>query len=269
MFVRKIDARFRILVEVIGDTIFFVRRENEATEAIPAVYGYGHTFPEAYTSWDSEVRGSESCQRLVRYTFDGMECVVRFESDGYLPSLLPPKSKSGGNRQMNVKDEGEEGLLKALGGSSISTAASAKDKPLTVLPGGDDVPQQAVFDLKTRTIRKKEQEEEIIAEQLSRLWVSQTPNFVLAYHRQGKFEDIEIKDLRNEVDEWESENEEVLRRFAVLLRKICNLARNSEDGRIEIRRCEGQVGVLEIREPGGEVGDALSREVRERWVRVE
>lgn len=35
-------------VEVIGRTVFFMRRENAHDEVIPNVYGYGHTFPEAY-----------------------------------------------------------------------------------------------------------------------------------------------------------------------------------------------------------------------------
>jgi hypothetical protein len=49
---------------VIGDTVF-VRREKSPTQVIKDVRGYGHTFPENYTSWDAETRGSISPQRII------------------------------------------------------------------------------------------------------------------------------------------------------------------------------------------------------------
>ncbi|KAJ5504067.1 hypothetical protein N7463_006941 [Penicillium fimorum] len=83
------DKPFRMLVEVLGNTVFFIRRENSPTEMIPDVYGYGHTFPEAYTTWSARVGGSESHQRVMEYKFAGMQCLIRFEADGFLPDLVP------------------------------------------------------------------------------------------------------------------------------------------------------------------------------------
>jgi hypothetical protein len=40
---------FRFDVDLIGDTVFFVRRENSPTGVIKDVRGYGHTFPENIT----------------------------------------------------------------------------------------------------------------------------------------------------------------------------------------------------------------------------
>lgn len=65
-FVSGEEKQFRILVEAIGDSVFFERRENSPTELIPNVRGFGHTFPEAYTSWDAEVKGSISHQRIIK-----------------------------------------------------------------------------------------------------------------------------------------------------------------------------------------------------------
>jgi DNA-directed RNA polymerase subunit H (RpoH/RPB5) len=42
----KIARIFRMIVELVGQTVFLVRRENSPTERIPNVRGYGHTFPE-------------------------------------------------------------------------------------------------------------------------------------------------------------------------------------------------------------------------------
>lgn len=64
-FARNIDKKFRMIVECVGSTVFFIRRENSPTQTIPDVRGYGHTFPEAYTTWDAAVRGSETHQRVI------------------------------------------------------------------------------------------------------------------------------------------------------------------------------------------------------------
>jgi hypothetical protein len=89
-FSRNVDLseKYRIIVEVVGSMVFFIRRENSPTQKIPGVRGYGHTFPEAYTTWDKEVQGSESHQRIIKYNFAGLTCLVRFEGDGYHPDMV-------------------------------------------------------------------------------------------------------------------------------------------------------------------------------------
>jgi hypothetical protein len=87
-FVRGADDPFRMLVQVLGKTVFFIRRENSPTETIPGIRGYGHTFPETYTTWNENVGGSKSHQRVVEYKFADMQCLIRFEPDGFLPDLV-------------------------------------------------------------------------------------------------------------------------------------------------------------------------------------
>lgn len=50
-FVRNVDASFRMVLQVVGSTVFLGRKKRSPTELMQGVYGYGHTFPEAYTSW--------------------------------------------------------------------------------------------------------------------------------------------------------------------------------------------------------------------------
>ncbi|OBT60337.1 hypothetical protein VE03_10357 [Pseudogymnoascus sp. 23342-1-I1] len=83
-FARSESRPFRFDVDVIGDTVLFIRRENSPTELISDLRGYGHTFPEAYTTWDSEVRGSCSHQRIIQYEFGGLTFLIRTETDGYV-----------------------------------------------------------------------------------------------------------------------------------------------------------------------------------------
>jgi len=145
-----------MLIEVVGDTVFFLRRENSPTELIPGVHGFGHTFPEAYTTWASEVGGSESHQRVLSYTFAALKFLVRFEADGYLPDVKPVKTAKW-LQGTNYSDNTHESLLPALVDTTISQNKSSDlvNGNLTVSHGGTEVPQAAIFDLKTRSMRKK------------------------------------------------------------------------------------------------------------------
>jgi hypothetical protein len=261
-FVRKVDKPFRMLVEAVGDTVFLVRRENSPTELIPNVKGFGHTFPEEYTTWEADVKTSESHQRIVGYVFGGLDCLVRFEADGYHRDLVPGGLGVGGGPTPAERVSFDDMLASALDESTIAARPSAQDKPLTVTRGGQRIPQSSSFDLKTRSIRRKD--EDILADELPRLWVSQIPNFILAYHASGVFEEIQTRNVRHEIEGWERENEDTLRRFAVLLRKIVAFARGRQDRKFEIRHRE--VDVLELREQGEEVGHTLSATAEARWV---
>ena len=84
-FVRGENKSFRMIVEVVQNMVLLIRRENSPREVMQDVRGYGHTMPEAYTTWRRDVKGSESHQRIIRYKFAGLDCLVRFEADGYLP----------------------------------------------------------------------------------------------------------------------------------------------------------------------------------------
>ena len=87
-FVRRVDKPFRFFVEVVGNTVFFTRHENSPTQLVEGVKDYGHTFPEAYSTWDADVKGSASHQRLLKYDFAGLDCILRFECDGYIKSKV-------------------------------------------------------------------------------------------------------------------------------------------------------------------------------------
>ena len=261
-FVRKVDKSFRILVEAVGDTVFFVRRENSPTELIPGVTGFGHTFPEAYTTWEAEVKRSVSHQRIIRYELGGLDCIVRFEADGYHKDLVSRGSEVGQQVNPPKADTSKDTLASALFNSAIDDHLPTRDKPLNVIHGGQEILLAAVFDLKTRSIRKKDQD--TLGEELPRLWLAQLSNFILAYHTSGIFEEIQILDVHHDVEDWERENKDTIRRFAVLLRKIVAFARSTTDRKIEVRSSE--VNVLELREQTGDARQTLPAVVEARWI---
>ncbi|KAJ6117875.1 hypothetical protein N7523_005783 [Penicillium sp. IBT 18751x] len=235
---------FQDACRVVGNTVFFIRREVSPTEAIPDVRGYGHTFPEAYTTWTASVQGSESHQRLVNYEFDGMNCIVRFEVDGFLPDMIVEDLKVQKDQTSKTGDGKVDDLVSSIQGR------------------GRYIPQRAVFDLKTRSIKRMDIR--TVEEELPRLWIRQISNFVLAYHTFGKFNDIRVQDVREELKRWEESQQSALVRFASLLHMVVSFSRSADNGKFEIEHEEGEK-VLNFREPGGIVNSVLPTSLASKW----
>ncbi|RMD40199.1 hypothetical protein DV735_g4934, partial [Chaetothyriales sp. CBS 134920] len=230
-FVCGIEKDFRIILASVGTTVFLLRRENSPTTLIPDVRGYGHTFPEEYTTWESEVKNSVSHQRIIQYRFGGFNLLVRFEVDGYEPredvtEALEPR----------VPDENK--LI-----SSLSTAS--------------------IFEIKTRSVGKRDRHEIDIQDFIPRLWVSQISRLVLAYHDQGLFdENISIRDMGPDITEWEAKNAAELSGLASLLNELVQISRDSETS-LEI--CRSGTGPLEIRRLAIDGVEAPPSRLREAW----
>ncbi|PYI04382.1 hypothetical protein BO78DRAFT_431434 [Aspergillus sclerotiicarbonarius CBS 121057] len=262
-FIRKVDKKFRMIVETVGTTVFFIRREDSPTQTISDVRGYGHTFPETYTTWDPAVKGSESHQRILRYNFSGMTCLVRFKGDGYLPepdTTTPPQ-----NRDHDTSTETLSQTLTSLLSTSTLTPHDPEPNPssLTIQTSGHTIPQSAVFDLKTRSFYKNTTT--ILSEEMTRLWISQIPNFILAIHKYGTFNDIHIMNIKPEMQKWEDEHLSTLQKLGSLLRKLSSFALGQPDGRFEIVHEEGSEE-LEIREVVEGVERVLPETLHDRWV---
>ncbi|PLB48658.1 hypothetical protein P170DRAFT_357450 [Aspergillus steynii IBT 23096] len=254
-FVRGLDVKFRILVEAVGSTVFFLRRDGSPTDVIPGVRGFGHTFPESYTSWDRAVKGSESHQRIVQYRFGDVECVVRFEADGYLPDRCDEQTSAP-----DTSANDHSALPSLLQQTTVSSHEPEDTTSLTILDGGHSIPQAAIFDLKTRSFKRKD--DDILAEIVPRLWVSQIPNSVLAFHRYGKFHDIRIQDTRPAIQAWEQKESETLRQFHGLLGQLIGFVHGQPDGRFEIVR-EERGDSLELREVTPRVNHVIPDELKE------
>ena len=256
-FVRQVDKPFRFDVELVGDTVFFVRKENDPKEIIEGVRGYGHTFPEAYTTWDEDVKGSETHQRVVRYKLGDLDCMVRFECDGYLPSNQK-STDSKSFQTSSVKD-----LVTALAGSEMCTKVYSPESALTINTGGFKIDQDSIFDLKTRSGRYRKEID--MQDVYPLLWLKQIPNFIIAYHDgAGLFEDIRVQNVKKDIDMWEKENKSAIRRLVILLRRIIEVARNNRNDVLEVY-CPS-VDVLEIRKQHGEGSHALPLVLATEWI---
>lgn len=267
-FIRGEDRQFRILVEIVEGTVFFIRRES--TTFIPDVKGYGHSFPEAYTTWEGEVKGSVSHQRVISYRFGGLGFLLRFEGDGYLVDVDEVVTADGDHKSSSDFDATHtvDELAAELDRNRVTAAQPTHGDSPKIIHAGNLVSQDRIFDLKTRSVRRKEAErfEDTFGEQLPRLWVSQIPKFILAYHKHGLFEEIGIRDARSDVKSWEKDHVDVLSRLAALFHRIVGLVRSRPDGKLELRH--ETVGMLEVREQLADAGDALSAPVKTLWAKA-
>lgn len=259
-FIRGEERPFRMLVEIVGGVVHLIRRENSPTETIPNVKGFGHTFPEAYTTWDADVRGSVSHQRLLHYDFGGLSCIVRHEGDGYLEDKLTVASK-GAIPCTRAEVESLDNLVSQMNDATIGLKIPGYSPSLHLQQAGFAVPQSAVFELKTRWIARKG--EDFLGEQLPRMWVAQVPNFILAYHDKGVFNEIEVMDVSQKIKVWEQSTNKELSQLAALLHHIMDLARSSRDGKLEVIRQEG--GKLEMRAQSTGAPTAFSKAIMIRW----
>lgn len=268
-FIRGEDKQFRMLVELVGETVFFIRRENTPRELIPGVKGYGHTFPEAYTSWDALVRGSSSHQRVLSYQFGGLDFLVRFEGDGYIADEDDKNNDGHQGLSRPAKlgtDEAVDELSATLADNHVTLSALDNGNlDLKVIHAGSLLQQDRIFELKTRSVRRKEAQtfEDTLKDQLPRLWVAQIPRFILAYHNRGTFEEISVIDVQDDIRAWERDHVDVLSHLAALIDHIIDLTRARPDSKLELRH--DAVGILEVRQPLSDAGDALSVSARRLW----
>ncbi|TAQ88241.1 hypothetical protein B7494_g3416 [Chlorociboria aeruginascens] len=210
---------FRFDVDLVGDTVFFIRRENSPTELITDLKGCGHTFPERYTTWDSDVRNSCSHQRIIGYDFAGINFLVRSESDGYMRTGQP--SSASTNSETSI----EEAF-----GTLLGNQASVSNEQLCIKRKGIKVPQSQIFDIKTRWKYNLFDMEDI----LPRLWLNQTGKFLLAYQESGVFDHPQITDVKKDVDKWEKNNSILLGRFHSVVRRIVDVVRDSKTPQVEV-----------------------------------
>jgi hypothetical protein len=263
-FARGINKAFRFDVEVVGKTVFFIRKENDPKEVIKDIRGFGHTFPEAYTTWDYSVKGSETHQRIIKYDFGGLECLVRFESDGYIEEtpavndIAPVQTAAD-----------QDGLLLALQRAAISqpsNAILATPNALKIKHDGSVVSQDAIFDMKTRS--GKHGKEIDMADIHPALWIKQISKFIVAYHDgHGLFQDIRVQDVKSDVQTWVQDNRDGIRRFATLLNEIVEVAKSNRNQLLEVY-CSG-TDRLEIRNQYGGGVHALPADLIGRWEELE
>lgn len=78
----------RFEVEIIGDTMFFIRWNFNNAYMVDEREGkgpaYGYSTPQELTAYDKEFEGSTPHHRILEHNLGGMKCFVRFEVDAVI-----------------------------------------------------------------------------------------------------------------------------------------------------------------------------------------
>ena len=234
-FVSINSKTFEMDVEIIGGKALFVRKEKKNTEVITEFRGFGYSFPDEYTRWDSAVKGSSSHHRLLKYDFAGLTYLLRFESSGCLEgdgggAEIASSLQHKGQREGSTADQTllEPSDLSLTIGEKLPLA---NRDGLLVRNAGREVDQGAMIEIKTRAVHKVLDMEAV----LPRLWMSQTSNLVAAYHKGGRFDDVQLLQLGQDIDDWEERNYANLQKLNGLVRRIIDTVKNTTSMKCRVR----------------------------------
>ncbi|KAL1850356.1 hypothetical protein Plec18167_008826 [Paecilomyces lecythidis] len=228
---------FTINVEFINNTAIFCRTETQVSQFIgPHEFmGFGHEFEKAYTT--NQVDGSTGHHGVISYRFNDLKLIVRYETDGYVDKTSKTSTRSV-EREKDTLSSMLESLSLAPSKNAFYTA-SPKSK-LMIKEEGKMIPIESTLEIKTRVSHKPID----IQEAIPQLWVSQTPNFVRAYHKGGLFRTPEVEDVTLEIKRWEEDHQVELRKLAALIKNIIHVVKGN--GGSAIIKYDNQVDKLVI-----------------------
>ena len=206
------DKSFQIRVEVVGGLTALFTSVETAPGSRAGSLGFGRNFEAAFTKKE---HGDLSHHRIVGYSFGGMKCIIRHETDGYIASCPAPEVPASGL---------PGGMDSALQPDDLVSNPAAT----VVERGGRMVHATSTLEIKTRRADNYPLD---IAKVFPQLWISQTPKLAVAYHRLGVFDSPQVRDMTTEVDDWESANQKYLRRLAFLLRRIVEVVKEGSGQR--------------------------------------
>ena len=240
---------FELDVQIVGKTAVCVRREKQATEFISSFRGFGYTFPEEYTSWDTVARGSTSHHRIAEFRFGGLKYLIRFECDGYLPAMGGKTDVPELGHETGSKAGIDEDNLNSSLAISVKNPQTASK--LNVSRAGYKISDASTIDIKTRAAHKPLDLETV----LPRLWMSQTRNLIAAYHKGGYFNDIQIKDVSSDIERWEVQHAQDLQKLSSVVEYIIRTVKESSSKKCRVMVDVG--GRMQIVELGADYPSAL------------
>ena len=260
-FVQGKGEPFSFIVHTIGQTAFLIRRELSPTELINGIYGFGHSFVDANTTWSQDVKGSSSHQRIISYVFGGKKFLVRFEADGYTMDQTDGFDSDVDTGGVSINATSVEDSFANMHPPQVPAQAI---KGVVLVKRGSPTAQSSTIDIKTRSARK--QRNDVMTEQLPRLWLRQIDKIVLSFHVNGLFGPSAVDDIRLMILEWENENQAVIGQLSNLIDVIKEVARLADGGKLEVRYSEAaSLHFHELLPTGQSEWSALPDKLRKMW----
>ncbi|PCH40483.1 hypothetical protein WOLCODRAFT_98991 [Wolfiporia cocos MD-104 SS10] len=239
---------FRIETQLAGKrTVLFSRWEKRTREAPNSTFTtYGFSFERESTTKAPGCEKGTGHHRIVKYSFDGLVLVVRFEVDACIAPSRSSRATAAGPTDVDSLSDMLSGLNVASdkkGAAKVDESVSTPE--LDVIRAGTRVPQSSVIEMCTRSRRNAEQFDWVDA--FPQLYFSQTPNHYLAVHSRGEFETITKKHLDNpEMKSIEASAQSGFRKLKRTLQDIQELViEHGQRGRLSLVHRDGQLRVFE------------------------
>lgn len=190
-----------------------------------------------------------------------MTYLLRSESDGYLPDKAGGAIKHDQSSSQTEDDDlATRNILDSSNLLTIGERSPTAARSLITRNVGHEIRQEATIEIKTRAAHRILDMDVV----LPRLWMSQTHNVVIAYHKGNRFNDVRVKDVQNEIKTWETEHRRDLLSLHVLIQTIISTVRSSSSKKCRIKRMEA--GNLQMWELGANYPNALPEDLCNRVV---
>lgn len=256
----KASQNWRIDVDIIEDTLFFTQYQI-STGAQDT--GYGHEFEKAFASYDSNLQETYEHNRIVRYNLGGIECLVRFEADGYIDDNLDITSTETTVNPTSIESKLSQAMLSLHVQNSASALVPTPATGVKVVERGRLIDNSTILELKSRSRTGNLKMEEIIPQ----MWISQTYHLFIGRHEEGLVEvEPERLDMKDYFPAWESKEQDHLSLLVGLITEIKEVVKKAKDGKCMLvyRKEKVQPKVLRIYERKGKPF-FLFKEAREKY----
>ncbi|KAI6839932.1 hypothetical protein KC332_g2998 [Hortaea werneckii] len=266
--------------QVVKGKIIFMRLEPEKEMKIqPHQFrGFRRNFEKAFLEYQGDCRGSRAHYQIITYKLGGMKIMLRHAAAGYFAAAETTKQPLDGATAPSLTS------ARYTSPTTPPMTAARQQGNLHIIPTADHhVPRSALFELSTS--KKVSTLEGYKQHEVPEQWIAQTWGYIRAapmetrWDRQtskirGTFskETIDVRRVEaggGEIDEWERENQERIRRLCGRLgdvvRRLRGACQGGGGGSGECFVLQPDRGTIRIRAAGADDGvRGLPRDLIER-----
>ncbi|KAL4932830.1 uncharacterized protein BDV17DRAFT_176310 [Aspergillus undulatus] len=227
-----VQGSFRIEVEVTKNTALMHRADLTPFCHAPLdeITKLGLVFKRNFTT--EQIRGSASHHRIISYRLNDMKLVVCYEAGAYVDRYKPTRH-----------DNGLPSIQESPPPLRLPLPASASSE-LMVIDHAREVSAIELAEIQIGTDNKPVD----VDHALARMWISMTPLFIRAQHRNGLFKHLR-EDASGELISWEGDHCVDLRNLFQLLSFI--IAQVKEKGPKAVITYDEQRNILVVRKNEG------------------
>ncbi|KAH9947480.1 hypothetical protein B0H21DRAFT_789871 [Amylocystis lapponica] len=246
---------FRIDTQLAGERTVLLSRWEKRTREDNSM-GYGFNFEHENSTPAPGCERGTGHHRIVKYDFDGLTVVVRFEVDACLPA---PSSRTT-TAKPSASSTNPDDLSDLLSGLKIAPSApstqiapkssldqdSGKGAPdVKIIRAGTQVPQDSVIEMTTRS--KMNAVQFNWTDAYPQLYLSQTSHHFLAVHERGRFDTITKRTLGDpELKRVDANGQPGFKKLRKLLQDIQELVvEHGQLGRLTLVCRDGALKVFE------------------------